>query len=596
MQDTNSNTLLEAGESANLSIVLGNRGLISATNVAATLSSSDPFVTISSNYSLYGDIAPLGSLTPQTNYAISVSGSCPADHDLSFNLAVTCGTGSWNYAFSLDVYAPVLNFTGQLVYDATGNQDGILDPGETAAVYIQLNNIGDVGSVAGTATLNSPTTGITVNTGTASFPTLAPGSYEVLAFSITASPSIAIGTQVTLNYSATAGMVIANSTQSLEISAPTTIDIGTETSVNSGVQNSPITICNNSCHGQSVYTAAELNAAGVNGPVLITAMGFHVASLPNSAMPDFVIRMKHTTATNAANWHTAENLVTTYANASYMPTGTGFDMLQLTTPFEWNGTDNILIDTAFGFLQTPSNSGYLQYSAVTSGYRFAWSNSADQTDVFTGGNIVQRRYNMRFSYQPILVGPQVTVSFTSLPFGNVSVDTPSVQQFTVSNTGGIALTGTISTPAGFSVSVSTREDRIGLPEIQAFNEDRNTLSISVNPGQTKTYNLTFTPTAIQTYSGNVVISTNAINTPSVNISVSGTGILTALNEPVVSVTGVAGNFELTWQAVPFALQYKVYSASVPYGNYTVLGTTSNLTYTDTRTLAKAFYKVVALRN
>ncbi len=43
-------------------------------------------------------------------------------------------------------------------------------------------------------------------------------------------------------------------------------------------------------------------------------------------------------------------MTTVYSNASYMPVAGGFNMLTLSTPFVWNGSGNIVVDTAFGVL------------------------------------------------------------------------------------------------------------------------------------------------------------------------------------------------------------------------------------------------------
>ena len=55
------------------------------------------------------------------------------------------------------------------------------------------------------------------------------------------------------------------------------------------------------------------------------------------------------------------------------------------TPFLWNGTDNIVVDTAFGLTSAWSSSGTVQYTSVTSGYRYMRSDSADYSDMFSGG-------------------------------------------------------------------------------------------------------------------------------------------------------------------------------------------------------------------
>jgi hypothetical protein len=67
----------------------------------------------------------------------------------------------------------------------------------------------------------------------------------------------------------------------------------------------------------------------------------------------------------------------------------GWDMLTLTTPFLWNGEDNIVVDTAFDRVTAYNASGTLRYTTVTSGYRYARSDGADQSNTFTGGDTSQ---------------------------------------------------------------------------------------------------------------------------------------------------------------------------------------------------------------
>jgi len=55
---------------------------------------------------------------------------------------------------------------------------------------------------------------------------------------------------------------------------------------------------------------------------------------------------------------------------------------------------------------------------------------------------------------------------------------------------------------------------------------------------------------------------------------------------------------LSWPPVSNATAYQVWSASDPFGAFTLLTPTALTTpgYTDTRGLSRAFYKVVALRD
>ncbi|MDP2172552.1 MAG: C25 family cysteine peptidase [Candidatus Cloacimonadaceae bacterium] len=304
---------------------------------------------------------------------------------------------------------------------------------------------------------------------------------------------------------------------------PSSAIIGAGTGITSTTTAAPINIYYQSLHGQSVYTAADLNAAGVFVPINITQVGFFVATAPSLALPNFVIRMKHTTATDAASWQTATDMVTVYTNASYMPVAGGYQMLTLSTPFLWNGTGNIVIDTAFGLIGSYTSTGTVQFTTVANGYLSTRNDTVNQTDVFSGGSVITSRPNLKLSLQPVATGPMIVANPASLVYGTISVGSNQVQQFTLQNSGDQTLTGTITTPAGYTVALAGRESAIG-SSLQKT-DIRNTLSFSIIAGQTRTYNLSFAPTAAISYSGNVVVSSNAVNNPTVNISVTGSGYI-----------------------------------------------------------------------
>jgi hypothetical protein len=218
---------------------------------------------------------------------------------------------------------------------------------------------------------------------------------------------------VTTVYTSPAGESAASNTVEAMPTAimPSFAILGSGTSVTDGVTPSPINIYYRSLHGQSVYTAAELNAAGVFGPINILQLGFYIVSVPDYALPNFIIRMKHTTASNVLNWQTATDMVTVYSNASYMPVAGGYEMLALSTPFTWNGIDNIVIDTAFSQVPAYTSSGTIQYSTVTNGYRYTLNDDSDQTNVFTGGAAITQRPNVKLAFPPSNIdSPVLTIS------------------------------------------------------------------------------------------------------------------------------------------------------------------------------------------
>jgi subtilisin family serine protease len=297
------------------------------------------------------------------------------------------------------------------------------------------------------------------------------------------------------------------------------VTIGSGTSATGTNAACPINVYYESLHGQSVYTKAELNAAGATGPIQITQLGFNVTGLPTKVMPNFVIRMKHTTATNVASWIDNSSLVTVYSNASYQPTSTGWNMLTLSTPFTWNGTDNILVDTAFGLIGSWNESGTVQYTTVTNGYRYIRSDTVDQTSLFTEGYTATTRPNIKLTLAPLPTTPQISVSATSLSYGSVLLGSASTQTFTISNSGSGTLMGTITTPSGYSVALQGSKSSAGMRD----NGSKNSLPYSVSAGLTATFDLTFTPTEAIAYNGNVSITHNAEGA-SRTIALTGNGI------------------------------------------------------------------------
>ena len=115
---------------------------------------------------------------------------------------------------------------------------------------------------------------------------------------------------------------------------------------------------------QVVYTAAELNAAGITGPKTVSELGWYVSTAPASALPSYKIRMANTSATNSAV-HDPSTLTEVYSVASYAPVAGGFDMLTLGGSFVWDGTSNLLVDVCFGAAPYASPYGEVRTYAAT---------------------------------------------------------------------------------------------------------------------------------------------------------------------------------------------------------------------------------------
>ncbi|MDD2229339.1 MAG: C25 family cysteine peptidase [Candidatus Cloacimonetes bacterium] len=311
---------------------------------------------------------------------------------------------------------------------------------------------------------------------------------------------------VTTVYANPAGESAASNTATATPATISSVIIGTGTSSTGTSAASPVSVWYQSLHGQSVYTASELTAAGIVGPINITQLGFNITGLPTIAMPNFVVRMKHTTATNVSSWQTASGMATVYTNASYLPTVTGYNMYTLSTPFLWNGTDNIVLDTAFGLLGDYEETGTVQYTTVTDGYRYARDDDADQTSVFSGSGYnnttSSTRPNVKFSFAAVATGPVVSANPSTVIASAYEGENTS-STVTITNSGNATLTWTSNSTLSTWGTVSPTSGTI------------------IAGGNTVlTINISSTGLAAATYNSNLLITSNATNNPNLNVPVS----------------------------------------------------------------------------
>ncbi|MEI2708513.1 MAG: hypothetical protein V9E96_05775 [Chitinophagaceae bacterium] len=99
-------------------------------------------------------------------------------------------------------------------------------------------------------------------------------------------------------------------------------------------------------HSQHIVLASELNAAGIYAGE-INAIGLDVTSAGTLPMIDFSLKIGTTTASTMAAFENSASFYTVYTSASLMPT-TGINTLQFTSPFNWDGVSNIVLEFCHG--------------------------------------------------------------------------------------------------------------------------------------------------------------------------------------------------------------------------------------------------------
>jgi len=155
--DGNSNGLADFGEYIMLDVTLENLGSQTASNVTATITSSDEYVTIDSDNASWPDITA-GSTSMQTAaFAFTVDEIVPDQHVVQFDIEITDGVDVWTGLFSLPLNAPVLFVGSYTIDDSNGNGNGRLDPGENASIIVPNANDGSSDALNAIATaITSP--------------------------------------------------------------------------------------------------------------------------------------------------------------------------------------------------------------------------------------------------------------------------------------------------------------------------------------------------------------------------------------------------------------------------------------------------------
>lgn len=148
----------------------------------------------------------------------------------------------------------------------------------------------------------------------------------------------------------------------------------------------------------------------------------------------------------------------------------------------------------------------------------------------------------------------LTVTPSSVSFGNVTVGSPISQtiQLTNSGTGVLTVSQVSAAGAGFSTSAMT-------------------LPASLNPNQSTTFNVQFSPAAAGSASGSVSVGSNAPNSPAV-IGLSGTGIAATLTLSVSSTSLSFGSVNTGSSATQNVTVTNTGNANVTVSGITAAGT------------------------
>ncbi len=176
---------------------------------------------------------------------------------------------------------------------------------------------------------------------------------------------------------------------------------------------------------QIVYTAAELNAVGI-GAGDISALAMNISGLPGpSSVSGYSIRIGSTTASTLSSF-TTTGLTTVFGPSTVTPSS-GWNTITFATPYNWDGTSNIIVD-------------------IRGNGAYGWANATTQFSTTSGNTCL---YAYSYSSAPLTF-------YTSSPFAYTSTSRPNIR-FTgnlVCSSPRSLVTATVNTPPSFAVTAN----------------------------------------------------------------------------------------------------------------------------------------------
>ena len=139
----NGDGLINTGETPGIFITLYNDQLITAEETFLKVSTTSPFMEFLTDSLYFGTIAHFSEKKSQDTILFNLNPDCPDGEILDFIVEISDKEGlGWKEHFSFEAYTPSISLADVIIKDSSGNNNGILDNGETAVVEVIIENQG----------------------------------------------------------------------------------------------------------------------------------------------------------------------------------------------------------------------------------------------------------------------------------------------------------------------------------------------------------------------------------------------------------------------------------------------------------------------
>ncbi len=479
------NNIAEFGETITINVTLDNVGTDSATGVNVAISTADQYLTLLSNSETIADIAPNGSGGTVAGFSVLVAGNVPDQHVAQLHIVATAGTETYEYNRNITLNAPAFTWGGIVIEDFLGNNNGMIDPGESVTLKFPYTNTGH-------AQANEITTAMVINgvmnvsepvqTTCAALPA---GGASLVEYFVTFSSQIPAGSVIHLNTMLFAGDLV--STQAY--------------AVNAGIVAENFE--SNFASFAWTFTGGDwtIESGSYNG-----TNASRSATITHSQSTSMTVTLNCPAAGSVSFW----KKVSSEQNYDFLKFYINNQMRN-----QWSGTSDIWSQIVYD-VQPGLNTFTWEYAKDS--YSSAGSDCAWIDDIIfpsTGG---------------VAGAPVITLDTVSVDFGSVLIGETVTQPFTIHNTGDAVLIGSVVVDAPFTV--------------QQGNGAANNFIYIVVPAQSfLTVNLNFTPLDESSYNVTMLINTDDPANPALSVELLGAGHPLAGSDPVIpAITELKGNY------------------------------------------------------
>lgn len=208
----NNDGFADYGEQPLLNINIKNFGQQASGDLSLKLTSQDEFVTVKHSSASWGSVAPTGSATVNDAFKIRIDSLTPDREIANLSLEVTDGKNSWTSKFTLPIRSRRLEAGTEVIDDAaTGNGNGLADPGESFMFKIPITNTGQSTATGTTISISSDNQFLTLNNPSVIIGDMVPGAQKQAVFSISAASNAPLGTmpKVTLQAKASGNYTVS---------------------------------------------------------------------------------------------------------------------------------------------------------------------------------------------------------------------------------------------------------------------------------------------------------------------------------------------------------------------------------------------------